>query len=399
MKKARKKRIVRRKRRVSERRAMQIKRGLMKRAKKLRLGAKRTGAYVYGTLRRIVGNPAIPAHMGNPEFVREFRIGEMRARVSGEPVGLYAYRTKGGWGFITRKQSMYRPPGEELVVLFGEKRGLRGNPFSEYQRQKIQDAINECNRFIKKESARRADLRPPAVQQHLDFCIAHKAKLLKMLGYDVAERYLNGNPMRSSFDKPIFGPGQAEYRRVDTTTLAGMKEAERLQRAGWYQGPVTLFSTTYYRKRALPKGSIGRALRGNPAMVRPDPWVGLKILTPAEALREFKPLRKSISDESEPLLFFRTPTAESPRTIASLARKIGHYNDFNGRKVATVIERIGRIYPKVSIVLGREYSPALWLDNVYEDFAPGFMANAKKFLKTSEESYDPLRRRIRLWWD
>ena len=35
---------------------MQIKRGLMKSAKKLRLGAKRTGAYVYGTLRRIVGN-------------------------------------------------------------------------------------------------------------------------------------------------------------------------------------------------------------------------------------------------------------------------------------------------------------------------------------------------------
>jgi hypothetical protein len=32
----------------------------MKSAKKLRLGAKRTGAYVYGTLRRIVGNPASP---------------------------------------------------------------------------------------------------------------------------------------------------------------------------------------------------------------------------------------------------------------------------------------------------------------------------------------------------
>jgi hypothetical protein len=72
--------------------------------------------------------------------------------------------------------------------------------------------------------------------------------------------------MRSSFDKPTFGPFNTETRRVDTTTMAGMKEAERLQRAGWYQGPVTLFSTTYYRKRALPKSSIARQIRGNPPM-------------------------------------------------------------------------------------------------------------------------------------
>jgi hypothetical protein len=59
-KKTRKKKVVRRKRRsrksMSEKRVMKIKRGLMKSAKKLRLGAERTGAYVYGTLRRIVGN-------------------------------------------------------------------------------------------------------------------------------------------------------------------------------------------------------------------------------------------------------------------------------------------------------------------------------------------------------
>lgn len=60
-KKKTRKKVVRRKRRsMREKRVMQIKRGLMKSAKKLRLGAKRTGAYVYGTLRRIVGNPASP---------------------------------------------------------------------------------------------------------------------------------------------------------------------------------------------------------------------------------------------------------------------------------------------------------------------------------------------------
>ena len=63
MKKKTRKKVVRRKRRsrksMSEKRVMRIKRGLMKGAKKLRLGAKRTGAYVYGTLRRIVGNPVM----------------------------------------------------------------------------------------------------------------------------------------------------------------------------------------------------------------------------------------------------------------------------------------------------------------------------------------------------
>ena len=57
-KKKTRKKVIRRKRRsMREKRVMRIKRGLMKRARKLRLGAKRTGAYVYGTLRRIVGNP------------------------------------------------------------------------------------------------------------------------------------------------------------------------------------------------------------------------------------------------------------------------------------------------------------------------------------------------------
>jgi len=58
MKHKTRKKVVRRKRRsMTEKRIMRLKRGLKKRAKKLRLGAKRTGAYVYGTLRRIVGNP------------------------------------------------------------------------------------------------------------------------------------------------------------------------------------------------------------------------------------------------------------------------------------------------------------------------------------------------------
>ena len=62
-------------------------------------------------------------------------------------------------------------------------------------------------------------------------------------------RGLRGNQMRSSFDKPVFGPGRAEYKRIDTTTGAGMRLEQKMRRAGWYQAQVTPFSTVLYRKK------------------------------------------------------------------------------------------------------------------------------------------------------
>lgn len=38
-----------------------------------------------------------------------------------------------------------------------------------------------------------------------------------------------------------------EHRRVDTTTLAGLKQAERLHAQGWQQDLVTLFAVYYSR--------------------------------------------------------------------------------------------------------------------------------------------------------
>ncbi len=49
------------------------------------------------------------------------------------------------------------------------------------QRQKIQSAIDDCNRYIAKESARSADLRPVDIAKLLDWYISHRAKLLAML--------------------------------------------------------------------------------------------------------------------------------------------------------------------------------------------------------------------------
>lgn len=54
-------------------------------------------------------------------------------------------------------------------------------PISSTTANKINQAIQECDRFIALESKRSSDLRPAGIQQHLGFCIAHKAKLLQML--------------------------------------------------------------------------------------------------------------------------------------------------------------------------------------------------------------------------
>jgi len=243
-------------RRMSEKRLLKLKRQLRKRAKKLRLGKKRTGAYVYGTLRRVRGNPGARYRVGGS--YRTYTLEEAK-KVAND-----IFRTRG------------------VIVSIEEHRPI------------------------------------PQV-------------------------------------KP-----------------------------DWKYGIYT---------------GRGVAVRRNPGMVRPDPWIRLPTITPAQALREYRPLRKSISDFSEPMLFFKTLPAENPKTIASLARKIGNYNNFNGRKIASFIERFSRVHPRVAVVLGREYSPVLYLDNVREDLALHIIKNAKKYLKTDEESYDPLRARVRLWWD
>lgn len=45
---------------------------------------------------------------------------------------------------------------------------------------RIRQAIEDCDRYIAKESARSADLRPAHIQKLLDFYIAHREKLIAM---------------------------------------------------------------------------------------------------------------------------------------------------------------------------------------------------------------------------
>jgi len=289
-KKTRKKKVVRRKRRsrksMTEKRVMQIKRGLMKSAKKLRLGAKRTGAYVYGTLRRIVGNPVM--------FVRtKDDIEKVRKQLDNGFVVTEVSKTRNGIRVLLSTPR----PGERIV--YGESFNdyanrvfapmLRKNPARTDKAHfgYAKNGMELLGTGLKIKKGERVYMTPatnipgggffvePAYPTGLWKQGSGGSILIKPKDFDdeityveprgeyrptpqVKPDYKYGiytgrgiarNPMRSSFDKPTFGPGQAEYRRVDTTTMAGMKEAERLQRAGWYQAQVTPFSTTYYRRK------------------------------------------------------------------------------------------------------------------------------------------------------
>ena len=70
------------------------------------------------------------------------------------------------------------------MVLCGqmkENHTTKENEMSAYKADKIIEAIIDCNRFIEKEEKRNPDLRPKDMQDHLDYCKAHRVKLVAML--------------------------------------------------------------------------------------------------------------------------------------------------------------------------------------------------------------------------
>lgn len=49
------------------------------------------------------------------------------------------------------------------------------------RRRKIIESIAECDRYIAREEARSADLRPPEIAQRLEWYKTHREKLIRML--------------------------------------------------------------------------------------------------------------------------------------------------------------------------------------------------------------------------
>jgi len=151
-------------------------------------------------------------------------------------------------------EERYRKSIETARAVRGNRRrGLRGNPSHSDLIDGAVDVIINTRDFCGNEK-----------QAVRDYCFENKVSDCKEL-YRMAMARANSkwnayrqeagvkcvrkNQMRSSFDKPVFGPGQAEYKRIDTTTGAGMRLEQKMRRAGWYQAQVTPFSTVLYRKK------------------------------------------------------------------------------------------------------------------------------------------------------
>jgi len=49
------------------------------------------------------------------------------------------------------------------------------------QKRRVLEEITKMDQFIAKEGQRNAAIRPAETQKYLDFCIAHRAKLIGML--------------------------------------------------------------------------------------------------------------------------------------------------------------------------------------------------------------------------
>lgn len=92
-------------------------------------------------------------------------------------------------------------------------------------------------------------------------------------------------------------------------------------------------------------------------------------------------------------LHWQGSTPVSVDDFCKLAKKAipGSYNEFDAERVCRVL----RTEPNVCVVLGREYSPA-----VYVTGSPKALANLKrkaKAMRADEADFVP--RRLRLWWD
>jgi len=124
-----------------EKRIMRVKRSLKKRAKKLRLSAKRTGAYVFGTLRKIFGNPYTKYGVmltdvkllgTGLELKKGERVGYIRAtNIPGGGVFVRPMKLRGIWKMASRDDSIYIRPGDFVESIRTNKMSgapLRDNP-------------------------------------------------------------------------------------------------------------------------------------------------------------------------------------------------------------------------------------------------------------------------------
>jgi hypothetical protein len=123
---------------MTEKELMKIKRSLKTRAKKLHLGKKRSGAYVFGTLRKIQGNPAM--FVRTPSDVEKIRMQLAKGMVIEE-----VSRTRAGFRVLltTPSSRVKAIPFEEFknMLFFKAARNNPANPAAQKRRDGMSATI------------------------------------------------------------------------------------------------------------------------------------------------------------------------------------------------------------------------------------------------------------------
>lgn len=202
------------------------------------------------------------------------------------------------------------------------------------------------------------------------------------------------NPPLSSHGSSIktkrtHGLSLAEMRALYKLVKQGNSEADRYARkkleVPYSETKVQLLAVIDHHIRDL-------------ADVKKNPPAQSEVLSPQEIIAEY---RKGGEGQGAKLMFISKPLGWAE--AMDLARKIGNYNEYNGRKVYNFIGRVGaasqHLTPKPAFYVGREYSPVIYVENIEPYYAKKLMDYARTNLKAEEIDYSPVARRIRLWWD
>ena len=343
---------------------LKIERDLKARAKKMRLGKKRTGAYVYGTLRKLQKNPMITG-----EGIDRYRLLAIKQGLRARKIGMMVTR-----GATTKK----------LLGLLSQYTGEK------YSSRDIDRGISDAERLLK------SDVDMTMQRKIASGVVGENSSLRRQkLADRMGNQYFPGT-MEAKLKKlrKIVSERQnavVDGKRVDLYSASAIVSVyDKLNpdnQEKFLKMPVRKMADVAFRI------ITAREVRANPANDV------LELLSQDQIVKEY---RKSAKGEPSKMMFTSKPMSGS--SAAQLVRKIGNYNNFSWRRVMPFLGKLDYATAALPLPLefrvGREYSPTIYIENVeMPRYANQIIEYARERLKVSEANYVPVARRIRLWWD
>lgn len=350
---------------------LKLERDLKRRAKKMRLGKKRTGAYVYGTLRKLQGNPGKSVYRKILDLVQQSDLS------FGRDVSVREWPHGGEDAHVVdvryRKISDPRT-GEESPDPQQKKAAL-----------KLIAKLEAMGKVAQSELY--SDRYTYTYQVYI-------GKKKKNTYEDLVKKY------RAIFDiaKTQTSAKIGNYR-VDPSTAKAIVAVYNQIRPDNQEKflAMSIPKMSDFALKAIKtydiKTNSSKCLRKNPVNE------ALQILSQDQILAEYK---KGGEGQQAKLMFTSKPM--SGMSASQLVRKIGNYNNFSWRKVSPFLGKLHFMNQSLTLPMtfrvGREYSPTIYIENVdMPRYADRIIDYAYNVLKADEAHYMGAANRVRLWWD